>query len=301
MNTYENLNGCPQPMSNRNPYVRRNSFVHQFCGDDGTRFDPIALGRNIRRSGSHIYFYDEVDPESQLLLEIMLRDAIRDVLTEHVGEILGGELPESVTIHINSPGGVGSSGLALYDYIKTSQIPITCVVEGICASAATLIMLACPVRVMSPNSEVLIHQCSWGGWGNNRYMQDMAKNAESSMRRIRAIYMKETSIGADRPDNEREAYIQHLLEHDWFLSTEECEKYGITTAHDEDDDDVELSEDRVERLQDFVKKLAIEQKAENAKVEKKAATDKASKSKKSKPRANKSSSAPVKNDESKDK
>lgn len=273
---YASLNGFSQPNhphnNTGNNFGDTNRFVNnrklnRFLDEDGPQFDPIALGRNIRRSGSHIYFYDSVDPESQLLLEMMLRAAIRDVLTEHVGEILGGELPESVTIHLNSPGGVGSSGLALYDYIKTSQIPITCVVEGICASAATLIMLACPVRVMSPNSEVLMHQCSWGAYGDNRFMQDLARNAEGTMQKIRSIYMKETNIGADKPEKEREAFIQHLLEHDWFLSAEECERFGITSAHDDDDEDVELSEERVAKLQEFVKKLAVEQKAENAKAE----------------------------------
>ena len=193
-------------------------------------------------------------------------EAVRDVLTSHVGEILGGELPESVTIHLNSPGGYLSCGLAIYDYIKTSQVPITCLVEGICASAATLVMLACHNRIMSPNSVYLMHQCSWGAWGDNRFMQDLATNADKSMKRIRKIYLDETKIAEDRSPQEREAYIQHLLEHDFELSAEECEQFGICTACD-DDDEVELSDERMEKLQSFIKKLAVEQKKENQKKE----------------------------------
>ena len=172
-----------------------------------------------------------------MILEVMLRDAVRDVLTSHVGEILGGELPETVTIHLNSPGGYLSCGLALYDYIKTSQIPITCLVEGLCASAATLVMLACHNRIMSPNSVYLMHQCSWGAWGENRFMQDMAVNADKAMKRLRKIYMAETKIAEERQPQEREAYIQHLLEHDFELDATECEQFGICTACEDDDDE----------------------------------------------------------------
>ena len=235
--------------------------------DDGMPGDPTWLDWNIRRRGSHIYFYEEINPITQMILEVMLRDAVRDVLTSHVGEILGGELSESVTIHLNSPGGYLSCGLALYDYIKTSQIPITCLVEGLCASAATLVMLACHNRIMSPNSVYLMHQCSWGAWGENRFMQDMAVNADKAMKRLRKIYMAETKIAEERQPQEREAYIQHLLEHDFELDATECEQFGICNVCEEDDDEVELSEERVEKLQAFVKKLAAEQKKENLKKE----------------------------------
>ena len=284
---YSNLNGLGAKASTRRGTIatRRESMGieasrRSLC-EDGLPIDPSWVDYNIRRRGSHIYFYEEINEVTQMILEVMLKDAVRDVLTEHVGEILGGELPESVTIHVNSPGGYLSCGFALYDYIKTSQIPITCVVEGLCASAATLIMLACPVRVMSPNSVYLMHQCSWGCWGENRFMQDHAANADKAMAKLRKIYMEETKIAEGKSDKEREAYVQHLLEHDYELDASECEKLGIASAHEDDDDDVELSEERVEKLQAFVKKLAEEQKKENAKAEEAEASKKPKADKKS--------------------
>lgn len=267
---YKSLyNNTDVHVSNYNPTIYKNTRVTRtaFESDDGPLGDPSWLDWNIRRRGSHIYFYEEINPVTQMILEVMLRDAVRDVLTSHVGEILGGELPETVTIHLNSPGGYLSCGLALYDYIKTSQIPITCLVEGLCASAATLVMLACHNRIMSPNSVYLMHQCSWGAWGENRFMQDMAVNADKAMKRLRKIYMAETKIAEERQPQEREAYIQHLLEHDFELDATECEQFGICTACEDDDDEVELSDERVEKLQAFIKKLAAEQKKENLKKE----------------------------------
>lgn len=269
---YSQLNGLVASNNSRAPNHKAGMMNNGYSNrttmcDDGTRIDPSWMDYNIRRRGSHIYFYEEINEVTQMILEVMLREAINDVLTEHVGDIISGELPESVTIHLNSPGGYLSSGFALYDYIKTSQFPITCVVEGICASAATLIMLACPIKVMSPNSTFLMHQCSWGCWGDNRFMQDHAENAEKAMSKLRKIYFEETSIAKGRPDKERLAYIQHLLEHDYELSVEECVDFGIIDEPEDDDDDVELSEERVEKLQAFIKKLAKEQRSEDAKKE----------------------------------
>lgn len=240
------------------------SKPHNLCGDD-IRINPNWLDYNIHRRGSHIYFYEEVNEVTQMILEIMIREAINEVLMEHAGEIWEGELSEPVTIHLNSPGGYLSSGFALYDYIKTSKVPIACVVSGICASAATLIMLACPVRVMSPSSTFLMHQCSWGCWGDNRYMQDHAENAEKAMAKLRKIYLAETGIAKDKSDDERELYIQNILTHDIEFSTEECITLGIINEPEEDPCDVQLSEERLKRLHETLEQLAKEQKEEDAK------------------------------------
>lgn len=237
-------------------------------GYDGSDMpDPIESERNIRREGNHIYFYDYVDVESQLILEKMLKRCSLELLSDHVGEIMNGELSETVVIHLHSPGGLGHSGFALYDFIKSSKLPITCVVSGLCASAATLIMLACENRVMSPSSTFLMHQCSWGGYGENRYMQDLAYNAKRSMQVLINIYMKETHI-AEKDENgnlltkeQRVKRIADMLEHDIEFTRDECVEYGISSKPKQN---VELSDERVEILNSFMDKLLQEQAEENA-------------------------------------
>lgn len=237
-------------------------------GYDGSDMpDPIESERNIRREGNHIYFYDYVDVESQLILEKMLKRCSLELLSDHVGEIMNGELSETVVIHLHSPGGLGHSGFALYDFIKSSKLPITCVVSGLCASAATLIMLACENRVMSPSSTFLMHQCSWGGYGENRYMQDLAYNAKRSMQVLINIYMKETHI-AEKDENgnlltkeQRAKRIADMLEHDIEFTRDECVEYGISSKPKQN---VELSDERVEILNNFMDKLLQEQAEENA-------------------------------------
>jgi ATP-dependent protease ClpP protease subunit len=240
-------------------------------GYDGSDMpDPIESERNIRREGNHIYFYDYVDVESQLILEKMLKRCSLELLSDHVGEIMNGELSETVVIHLHSPGGLGHSGFALYDFIKSSKLPITCVVSGLCASAATLIMLACENRVMSPSSTFLMHQCSWGGYGENRYMQDLAYNAKRSMQVLINIYMKETHI-AEKDENgnlltkeQRAKRIADMLEHDIEFTRDECVEYGISSKPKQN---VELSDERVEILNSFMDKLLQEQAEENAAID----------------------------------
>ena len=225
-----------------------------------TMDDPMYLGRNIRRMGNHIYFYDEVDEETQLIFFQLMREATTEILSEHVREILANQFVESLVIHINSPGGDAYAGLALYDFIKSSQIPVTTVVEGIAASAASLIFLAGEKRMMTQNSTIMIHQCSWGGIGTNAHMQDTARSAESIMRKMVRIYATETLLGAQYTDpKQRKLYLDSLLEHDQYLDYADCEKFGFLQ---ECDCENELTEKNQEAVEKFVGQLLEAQKKE---------------------------------------
>ncbi len=225
---------------------------------DGGMDDPLFVDRNVRRYGTDIYFLDAIDDETQLILQVMLKQAQAEFLGDHVQDILTQTLSDTVTIHLNSPGGYAYCGLALYDFIKQMQVPVTCVVEGSCASAATLILLACEERHMLDNSVFLMHQCSWGAWGENRYMQDEAENSRKLMSRLRKIYLDETEIGKEYTDpKERESYIQAILEHDRYFSKEECEKLGILKC--DCDGEPPLSEASIAKLNEFAQKLYEEE------------------------------------------
>ena len=220
--------------------------------------DPLFADRNIRRYGTDIYFLDVIDDETQLILQVMLKQAQADFLGDHLQDIITQTLSDTITIHLNSPGGYAYCGLALYDFIKQMQVPVTCVVEGSCASAATLILLACEERHMMDNSVFLMHQCSWGAWGENRYMQDEAENSRKLMSRLRHIYMDETEIGIEYKDEkQREMFVQSILEHDRYFSKEECKQLGILKC--ECDGEPPLSEESIAKLNDFAQKLFEEE------------------------------------------
>lgn len=222
--------------------------------------DSLIDNHNVRCYGYDIYFFDAVDEETQLILQQMLKTVISQYMVDNVEPLLDGDsLKNCITIHINSPGGYASSGLALYDYIKgvSQSVPIRCHVEGDCASAATLIFLAAPYRTMSDNSAFLIHQCSWGGIGQNRFMQDLAYNADRLMNKLVKIYLDETDIGKDKKNPEdREESLRRLLERDIEFTKEECDQLGITR---EPQEEPSLSEASMKKLNSFAEKLFKEE------------------------------------------
>ena len=261
--------------------------------------DPLFADRNIRRYGTDIYFLDVIDDETQLILQVMLKQAQADFLGDHLQDILTQTLSDTITIHLNSPGGYAYCGLALYDFIKQMQVPVTCVVEGSCASAATLILLACEERHMMDNSVFLMHQCSWGAWGENRYMQDEAENSRKLMSRLRHIYMDETEIGIEYKDEkQREMFVQSILEHDRYFSKEECKQLGILKC--ECDGEPPLSEESIAKLNDFAQKLFEEEQKKKNK-DKKVASDKKVAPEEKAPKAKPAKKEPAKKDTKDDK
>lgn len=235
----------------------------RMCGMPGPALDdPAYFSRNIRRKGNHIYFYDEVDEETQLIFFQLMSDCIRENLSQVYFK--GGADP--IIVHVNSPGGGAHCGLAIYDFMKNCGCPITTVVEGCAASAASFIFLAGERRIVTKDSCVLLHQPSWGAIGQNRLLQDIAHNVEKIFDRMIKIYMAETTIGKDRETEEdRYAYIRSLCEHDYELDYDECKLLGISNASSAEP---QLTEENEKKVEEYVLKLLDEQEVEELKKSK---------------------------------
>lgn len=267
--------------------------------------DPYFMYTSIRRCGNKIYFYDDVNHISQMVLIQLLNDIQADIISKNAASIINGNCPEKIEIYINSYGGVLSSGFALYDFIRSLQVPTVGIVDGVAMSAATLILLACDERKMGDNSTVLIHQLSSGGfsWSTYEQMNDEKHNVDNAMAKLRRIYLDSTSIGLTQemkdkldklfedPETQEDAEryyeslyeerlitLNNLLKHDIELSKEECERFGII---DDPDSGVEFDENDQMKLQEFVEKM-LKQKMKNTKKEKTTKTTSTSSKKKSK-------------------
>ena len=228
--------------------------------------DEADLEGLVYRYKNHIYFYDEVNPNTQLKLQLLIREACE----EEISMSQENKQSQPICLHINSGGGWATCGFALYDFIKATSesVDIIGIVEGEAASAASLILLGCSTRLMSENSFILIHQISWGAWGNNRQMTDHSYNADKMMKKLINIYKDETTIGSnEKTEEDREKVIKSILEHDYQLDIEECIKYGLVEA---DEPEVELTEDDTKRIEEFVEKV-INERQKKAEKETKAA------------------------------
>lgn len=128
---------------------------------------------------------------------------------------------KDIFFYINSPGGVVTSGLSIYDTIQYIVPEVTTFCMGQAASMGSLLLAsgAKGKRYSLPNSRVMIHQPSGGFRGQASDIEIHAKEILSLRRRLNEIYHKHTGM----PIKE----IEKALERDNFMSPEEAKAFGL--------------------------------------------------------------------------
>jgi ATP-dependent Clp endopeptidase proteolytic subunit ClpP len=129
---------------------------------------------------------------------------------------------DNIKLCINSPGGNIYSGFAGLDYIRflvMQNVKIETIAYGMCASAATFLLLGGSKRSMGKNAYVLIHQMSDSIDGTFGELQCSMRNNKKHMKHFRNLYLENTKVP--------EEYLEKLLTKDIVLSANKCIKYGI--------------------------------------------------------------------------
>jgi len=164
---------------------------------------------------------------SRLLREriIFLSGPIEDNLASLICAqmlFLESEAPdEPINLYINSPGGVVSAGLAMYDTMQYIKSPVSTVCLGQAASAASLILCAgaSGTRYATPNSKIMIHQPSGGFSGQATDIKIQAEEILKTKKRINEIYQKHLNISINE--------IDKAMERDRFFDPQEAMKFGL--------------------------------------------------------------------------
>ncbi|MGB0921877.1 MAG: ATP-dependent Clp protease proteolytic subunit [Alphaproteobacteria bacterium] len=128
---------------------------------------------------------------------------------------------KEIYMYINSPGGVVTSGLAIYDTMQYVRPPVATVVSGQAASMGSLLLSAGEngMRFATPNARIMVHQPSGGAQGQATDIEIHAKEILSVRARLNAIYAKHTGQPIEK--------IEEMLERDRFLSPDEAKEIGI--------------------------------------------------------------------------
>jgi ATP-dependent protease ClpP protease subunit len=124
-----------------------------------------------------------------------------------------------INLHINSNGGYVLDSFGMYDFIQSSPVPIYTYVEGICASAATIISVAGHKRFMTRSSLFMIHQLSTWFSGKHQEFVDEKINLDLMMSTIKQIYLENTKM--------KKVKLLDLLKRDLFLKIDKCIEYGF--------------------------------------------------------------------------
>ncbi len=170
------------------------------------------------------------DIYSRLLREriIFLGDAIEDNIANLVIAqllFLDSEDPEKdISLYINSPGGVITSGLAIYDTMQYVKAPVSTICIGMAASQAAVLLAAGTKgkRYALPHSRIMIHQGSGGFRGNTPDVRIQVKEMEALVGVDHEILARHTGQPLDK--------IVHDTERDYFMSAEQARDYGLIDA-----------------------------------------------------------------------
>ena len=128
---------------------------------------------------------------------------------------------KDIAFYINSPGGIVTSGLAIYDTMQYIKPAISTVCIGQAASMGSLLLAAGEkaARFALPNSRIMIHQPSGGAQGQATDIEIQAKEILDLRKRLNNIYVSHT--GQDFQ------IIEEAVERDRYMSPEEAKKFGI--------------------------------------------------------------------------
>lgn len=196
----------------RDPIEALNSFV-------------IPSVEEVTSRGSYRY-----DIFSRLLKEriIFLAGPVEDqVATLVVAQLLYLEADnpkKDIFFYINSPGGVVTAGLSIYDTMQFIKPKVSTLCIGQAASMGSLLLCAGEpgMRYSLPNSRIMVHQPSGGFQGQASDIQRHAEDILKVKRRLNEIYVKHTGQDYDT--------IERTLDRDHFMMAEEAKAFGLVDA-----------------------------------------------------------------------
>jgi ATP-dependent Clp protease protease subunit len=128
---------------------------------------------------------------------------------------------KEIAMYINSPGGVVTSGLAIYDTMQYIRSPVSTVCMGMAASMGSFLLTAGAKgqRIALPNARIMVHQPSGGFQGQASDIERHAQDIIKTKRRLNEIYAKHTGQSIEE--------IERVLDRDHFMTADEAKAWGL--------------------------------------------------------------------------
>ncbi len=192
--------------------------------------DPIAVYNNYlipqvientSRGERGFDIYSRLLRERIIFLTGPVEDHMASVIIAQLLFLEAENPKKEISLYINSPGGVVTAGLAIYDTMQFIRPKVSTLCVGQAASMGSLLLCAgeTGMRYALPNARVMVHQPSGGFQGQ---ASDILRHAEDIMkikRRLNEIYVKHTGRDYDT--------IENTLDRDHFMTADEAKDFGI--------------------------------------------------------------------------
>lgn len=150
-----------------------------------------------------------------------IEDGMASLITAQLLFLESENPKKEISMYINSPGGLVSSGLAIYDTMQYIRSPVSTACIGMAASMGSLLLAAGEkgMRFSTPNSRILVHQPSGGFRGVATDIERHAVDILAMKRRLNEIYVRHTGQPYE--------VIEKTLDRDFFMTSEEAREFGI--------------------------------------------------------------------------
>ncbi len=183
---------------------------------------PMVIEQTGR--GERAYdIYSRLLKERIILMEGEVHDQMANLIVAQLLYLESEDPAADIFLYVNSPGGVITAGMAIYDTMQFIKCNVSTIVMGqACSMGSLLAQSGAPgKRYMLPNARHMIHQPSGGARGQATDMQIQVNEILEMKKNLTGIYVKHNTQGKTFDELARD------LERDYFMSAEQAVAYGL--------------------------------------------------------------------------
>ena len=181
---------------------------------------PMVVEQSSR--GERAYdIYSRLLKERIVIVVGPINDSVASVVTAQLLFLESEDPKKEISLYINSPGGLVTAGLGIYDTMQYIKPDVSTLCIGQAASMGSFLLAAGTKgkRLSLPNSRIMVHQPSAGFQGQATDIEIHAKEVLSLKERLNEIYSKHTNKSVDE--------IKQALERDNFMTPENAKDFGL--------------------------------------------------------------------------
>jgi ATP-dependent Clp protease protease subunit len=185
-----------------------------------TLYPPYIIERSSRGERSYDIF-SRLLMDRIVFLGAPINDDVANIIIAQLLFLEADNAERDIYLYINSPGGIVSSGMAIYDTIQFLRAPVNTICMGMAASMGSFLLAAGRPgkRSALPHSRIMIHQPSGGTSGTAADIEIQAKEILYLRGKMNELYAKHTL--------QKLEVIERDMDRDRFMSAEEAKAYGL--------------------------------------------------------------------------
>ncbi len=185
-----------------------------------TLYPPYIIERSSR--GERTYdIFSRLLMDRIVFLGAMINDDVSNIIIAQLLFLESDNPERDIYLYINSPGGIISSGMAIYDTMEFLKAPVNTICMGMAASMASFLLCAGTKgkRSALPNARIMLHQPSGGATGSAADVEIAAREILYHRSLLNELYAKHTEQDIE--------HIERDMDRDRFMSAKEAMEYGI--------------------------------------------------------------------------